>query len=357
MKKSLFALCAIAVLMATGCKKDEPVKPHHDSDIPQDTREGVYMPEKKIDTILYDGQVGEVWLWENGKVQSILTPNDNGVLTESRSFNYDGNRLSSMTTVLASLPVRAAYTYSGDYLNRVTVSNNNTQLVGVEVQHADGKINHADLNLNSEYLTEILDFIDPEMIPDSMIINIDSVSINVSNLLSSATEFLSSVEDLQASADLQWQDQNVSTMMLNLSFRASTTLGDVLSVIGDLSVFGQYASILAAMPPEMPIILQVAVKDTNEYFYDQQHNPFQKYLGQIDVPATLSSNNVRSQQHNGMINLTVIASIFGYETPIWSPSFPIPSSFTSYIYEYDNGGYPVRVTDNDGKVTQYRYAK
>lgn len=352
MKKKMVALCTAVLLLTTGCQKDNPAPVNPAPQ--QDNREGVYMPEQKVDTILINGQIAEVWTWESNKLQSVRTPNENGVLTESSTFNYNGNRLTSMMTSLRGMPMQVSYSYGGDYLNSITVSNSSTQLLGIDVQHTGDKIQHADFDINSDYLADILNLIDPQMIPDSMTIDVDSMSINVGNLYTLASGLFTSIENLQASADLQWQGQNVSAVLLNVSFTAGTTLGDVLNVIGDLSIFGQYASILAMMPATTPLSMQIALCDTSDYFYDQMHNPFQKYLGRIDVSA-LSANNVQGFQHSGIMNLIVYVSIMGTQVPIWNSNFPIPSNYFNYMYEYDGKGYPVRMIDIEGNTTEYKY--
>ncbi len=105
MKKSIiFSLCMAVVVMFTACNKDQ---------------DGVYNPAKKIQKIysVNDGAqvLSEAWNW-NGNLLTSIDLYEDGVLSTTTDFEYDGNRL----VTLRSGYSYATFNYNGkkiDYVN------------------------------------------------------------------------------------------------------------------------------------------------------------------------------------------------------------------------------------------------
>ena len=135
MKKILVALCAVALIGLTGCKKDNvaPEEPSAESGSGQSDPErppqsgtwadipGVYSPAAKIVTVNEDGTLSETWRWEDDLLKVVKS--DDG--SEKVRFTHDERgRVKTMTiNGEGRISGTVNVSYNGDQISRMSLMN------------------------------------------------------------------------------------------------------------------------------------------------------------------------------------------------------------------------------------------
>lgn len=346
MKKLFVVLCAVAALGLAACHKDNPQPSEvgdgrggqQQDEIP--AGDGVFNPDMRITSVVYDDdRLPEIWLWQDGKLQSINNDDNCGGYTPVSTFVYNGWRVASMTSSQDGLSYEAYYSYVGDKLSEVTAFAGNIEAVDIVFGHnTEGKIDHMSLNVNNTLLNWVLQMFGG-----------GAFKSTASRLPQSKM----SVDTTAFDIDLDWQGDNVSRMYFTGSLMLNVTLAEIAQIVDLDSLFGDNASLLAMIDQTAEMPLQVTINDTVSYTYDNQHNPFCGFLGAMD-PANLSTNNATAVTTTGSVTFTFTVSTF---IGTVYPAFPmsLPSETMVYSYTYNNNGYPLTVTDSEGSETEYAY--
>lgn len=353
MKKLMVALCAVALLAMSACKKESPTvdnpsggngngngQPEQPEQPEQIDGEGIFCPAQKIETIAVDGQTNETWMWVSDKLTAIYQHTADGNMVEYSTFEYNGQRVTSMMSAMENVPYDVFYSYSGDKLSRVRAYSGMIQVVNIDFGHegTDGNINHLDINVNNALIGWFAQFLGGgwplQVVKDG------------------AQKF--SIDTTTFAADLTWQGDNVAQMVVAGTVAGSVTLGEIRQIIDIDSLAGLYAGVVAALSDDLELPFQVVMNDTMSYSYDGRHNPYHGFLGQLD-PTALSASNVTTVSNNRGANITIMVPVpYLGDVPFTIP-FPTASATRSYTYTYNSAGYPVTVTDDQGNVTQYSY--
>ena len=340
MKRVVLALCAVAMLSMVACKKDTNENQNNPGggteQVPQG--EGIFSPSQKIETITIDGQLSEEWTWTNDKLVSIAKA-EGGAMLDNTTFEYNGWRVSSMSTIMESMPVDVDYTYNNDKLSTVAAYSSYLQVVGILFDHnAEGKINHLSLNINSMLLDALVQML--------------GNGIPIFGMKGPASSKMS-IDSTNFNAYLTWQGDNVSQMVLSGTVMAQLTLDEISQYMNIDSLIGGNSWMLA-MLTDSTLSVTINLADTNRYTYDSQHNPFCGYLGALDI-TTMSANNVATMHASGVVNISVTAQTLMGPVTLPLPSYPIEERNDTYTYTYNSAGYPLTSTNSEGSVTQYTY--
>lgn len=343
MKKVLLLVCAASVLMVTACKKekDEPaVTPGGETPQPEvPSGDGVYRPAQKISTIVYgDERVPRTWMWEDGDLMSTNESDNCGGYQELASFSYDNHRLASMEAVVEGVPVEVGYVYNGKRLASVTASSDGTEVVDLTVTHN-----------SSDKITRLSGNVDETLI--GMLSQL--MGEGMGNFFKKAPGAKLSLGDVDITADLQWQGDNVSQMVMQASVQGGITLGEVRQMVNLDSLLGSYSSLLALLNDTVEMPLSLVVTDTTYYTYDNNPNPFCGFLGEVNA-AYLSACNVTETVSTASVSVTLTLQSMMGSLPI-PFSYPIGSTTVSYTYTYDAAGFPLTVTDSEGVEITYTY--
>ena len=347
MKKVLLALCAVMMLGMMACNDDpaslEPVNPsgghgggggggEQPEQIP--TGEGIYSPAQKIDTILVDEAISETWTWNNNKLMQISS------LEGGSSFTYNGWRMATMSTVLQQVPVEATYNYSGDKLATVDAYSGGVPALGVIFGHnAAGKIDHLTLDINSNMLAML-----------SQLLGGGLPGFNWGDFFKKSSKF--SLDSTNLHAYLTWQGDDVTSMILSGSVNGQVTLGEVGQFINVDSLLGGMTAMLA----DTNLKVKLEIGDTMTYAYDTYHNPFCGFLGTLDA-TVLSAHNMTSMLSSGVVRITVTATTLFGTVPLQLPAYSLGERMENRTYTYDNNGYPLTFTNDEGSVTRYIYKR
>lgn len=343
MKKILLAACAVGLMCLTGCKKDnsEPTPGDSTPDTrPEEVRgDGVYNPERKINTIVYYGdEAPQVWIWDGQDLLSTNVSDNCGGYRELSVFTYNNHRLLMMETTLQNMPVEVGYVYNGDKLTDVSVYSGGLEVVDVMVEHnPSDKISHLSLDVDETMLGLLNQFF----------------GNGFGGFFKRAPMSKFTAENLEVDVDLLWQGDNVSQMVANASFEGDITLGEIRQLVNLDSMMGGYGALLAFLSDSTVLPLTLSLHDTSHYTYDSHPNPFYGYLGELEA-THLSACNVTEVVTSGtaVVTITLQTMLGNMDLPF---SYPLPSRNMSYSYTYEESGFPSTVTDSEGSETHYLY--
>lgn len=329
MKKILLAVCAIAVVSLTGCKKDDPTPE------PQPTTgEGIYNPEAHIATVSNDDGT-QHWVWAGSKLDRIESRDLEGEAAGVQQFSYNGNRVSSITQTVEGIETETRVTYSGNLISAIGIYTDGNRSVNATVSHnAGNKINRIDLDVDASYISTLL---------GDLIGNFDLGGAKNGSKIT--------LNNADIYATLEWQGDNVSRMIINADINAGITMDDISQFIDLTEVLGDAASLVSLIQGEQP--LTISLTDTIDYTYDDQHNPLKGMIGMLD-PQVLSANNYTIMDNHGMADVNLTINIpFAGPYPI-ERSVPVVRVM-DFVYTYNNAGFPLTVSDDQGNETTYTY--
>lgn len=324
------AVCAIAVLALTGCKKDPA-----DTNPQQTGGDGIYNPGAKIATVTTDNEV-QTWTWNGSKLDRIETTDLNGDATGVQQFSYNGNRISSITQTVAGVATETRINYAGNLISSIGILTDGNQSVTATVSHnADNKISRMDLDIDASYFGNLLGMLMQGGF------NFKDAKGNSKLSLNSATVY----------ATFEWQGDNVSRMIVNADIDGGISMDDISQFVDLTEVLGEAASFASLIQGEQPLV--ISLRDTMEFTYDNNHNPMQGLIGILD-PTALSANNAILTDNHGMADITLTLNI-----PILG-AYPIERSepivrVTDLFYTYNEAGFPLTVHDDEGNQTTYTY--
>ena len=324
------AVCAVAVLSLTGCKKDK-VDPE-----PQPTTgEGIYNPGARIATVSNNDGTQQ-WVWNDTKLDRIESRDLEGNAAGVQQFTYNGNRMASMTQTVQGVASETRITYSGNYISAISIYTDGTMSANATVSHnSANKINRVDLDVDASYLSTLLGQLMGGM-----------------NFGGKKGDSKFSLNSADVYATLDWQGDNVSRMIVHADINAGITMEEISQIIDLTEVLGeQLASLATSIQGEQP--LTIALVDTVDLTYDDHHNPLQGFIGMLD-PQVLSANNYTLMDNHGNAGITLTINIpFLGAYPI-QRDVPI-TRVTDYFYTYNAAGFPLTVNDDEGNETTYTY--
>lgn len=334
MKKILLAVCAIAVVSLAGCKKDnnDPSDEPGGGGTQYPTGEGIYIPSQKIATISVDGELSETWSWDDWKLDYIVSESDEGSMS---TFHYNDYRLSSASSELMGMPVSLTYNYAGNKLASISAGD----MAEIFVTHnASGKIDSLKVDMDNEMVNALLNLLLGYMNNGGAKDFGRKVTVNNTDI----------------SMALDWQGDNVSRVIANAQIEGSATLGEIRSVINIDSLAGSAGAFLSLLGDTTNVPLVVQYNSTSEYNHDTHNNPFCGFYGRLD-PSMFSAANITQETTSGNVTITATLSIPFIGNLSLPYSYPIESSTTNTSYTYNNAGYPLTATDDEGVETTYSY--
>ncbi len=374
MKKILVALCAVALIGLTGCKKDNVAPEEQTTANSGNTGGGSgggtpATPLAKIARIDTNNVLYETWNWQDEQLVSI----NNGAGVEKTSFTYDNSgRVETMTvggSDMLSGTMHVGYNSNG--VSELSLVRNGVSIIVANLSYSAGKLSRADLDIDTVSLMTLFRAALPQIL--------DSYYPGLGQMVSANMDGESTIDSIKAYMTFDWRStNNVKFIKIEISARVNTTLGQIATLLnGNFSMFGQYASIVEAMAtsnPEQEVHLNAVMTDKGNYEYDSHTNPFLHYLGHlIDIKdylpsfnvATVSTNNTNTENHEGTAKVSVSTTIIEdipflgpMEVPVTIPvvNQEMYNTTTTYTYTYREGdGYPLTVTDNDGNTKTYTY--
>lgn len=335
MKKTFIAFLSVAFALGfVSCQKEQTVVIPIDGDttpaVPTEPtyQEGVYAPLMKIASIDREEATSETWTW-TGDLLTSVTTTEGG----TRQFTYDNKRLVRATGSESGIGADATFAYNGDQMVRCVASNSGTDVMMLSFSHANGRINGADIALDAEYISSMLD----GLFPMGKGKHVDPIQI------------LLDTTDNSARIDLTWDGKNVSQLRVtgDIPFQLSKEMYEALKPYlpvdqSILSLIDFYFMVSNALP------MQIVVSDTIDYTYDTKINPFFCYFGDID-PTCLSLNNVLSATTHGSVAINVTLT----QNPMQVFSQPIDDRKV-YFYEYNDRNYPTMVEGSDNYTITYK---
>lgn len=359
MKKLLFSLMAVSALFMTACHKD-PVQPsdgggNQEEQIP--TGDGVYNPGRHISTLVYDdNRAPEIWLWEDSKLVSINEDDYCGGYTPVSTFTYNGWRL-AQTVTTGDMPATVRYTYSGDKLSSLNILSGGMQMAMADVQHTGDKITHIDIDIDDTFLQMIIGMINNGGFNFGDLFG-KQLGASMGRMVDAATQGGKfSVSSTAFAADLEWNGDNVSRMVVTGQVVMGVTVEELQQVLPLDSVMGAMASLLAYISDGQELPLTVIINDTTDLLYDSHTNPMQGFLGKID-PSILSANNVTQLYNRGMMDADLTISIPYLGDRHIPYSMPLGDGIVQhFVYTYNAAGYPLTVEDDSGVMTIYSYTE
>lgn len=368
MKKILVALCAVALIGLTGCKKETvtpketttesgggqgPIDPGTGggtstwADIP-----GVYSPAAKIVVVLEDDVVSETWTWDNELLEKVNDANS----SEKMRFTHDGQgRVQTMTiNGEGQMSGTVNVSYNGNQISRMSLMNGSSEVFGATLTYSDSKVTKGEFDMSDNMILEMFNSMLAQYLGGGE---------------EGTQDMVTGIDQVKGDINFAWDGDNVNTAVLGVSARLKTTLGKIVELIPDMSIFGEYGSTIqaiATMFPNREVYIKVSMNDTAEYTYNTSYkNPLRRYLGGAftmdgNMPrfevATLSRNPQAHEYHHGSAAAEISVQLYGSSAvPVWDKSMPIPSSDRSYNYSTTRSdGYPESV-DNGISIKTYIY--
>lgn len=355
MKKLFIAVCALALMAgAVSCKKDkieeEPNNPP--ALVTENLSEGIYQPAEKIASINIGDSINEEWTWGAKNLDRVIT---NGDEANPLTFSYDGD----FVTEVSGNGEKWCYSYSNNKLSKGVLKIDNNQVVEIVFSHNDdGKINSANLKIDTTFLMELLmGMIGGGEFPFANVLSrstIESLAqmVKISAAVSNNPKF--SMGSLDLSLNIVWNGDNVKDVVLNAGMVINIDTNDLNSIV-NLGIipeeFSTYISMarfaMAFTGGAVP--LELALNDTMSYTYDNNRNPFYCYLGNGLDPKAFSYNNVTTENNHGAMTVSVT---FLPQQTLELFNSPINESMT-YNYVYNDNGYPTKCISDI--TTTYTY--
>ena len=161
MKKTIFTLAIVAMLAGIcSCTKE---------------KEGVYSPKQKIQSMYFESKglqgeevfyeipkyKSEAWTWVDDRLDRIsyFEPMNNIdgendqvsiELALTQLFTYDKNNRLTKSEILGVINMTADYTYDGDFLETLTITEDFRQTLAFRFNHTDKKITSIDMTMKED---------------------------------------------------------------------------------------------------------------------------------------------------------------------------------------------------------------
>ena len=363
----------MALIGLTGCKKEEvtPNEPTYvnngggqgdpqnpgDPGDPQDQgttwadKPGVYSPAAKIVTVNVDGMLSETWSWENGLLKTVTGANG----SEKVRFTHDeqGRVKTMVINIDEELSGTVNVNYNGEQMKSISLMNGSTEVLGATLNYGGGKVTNGVLDVSDMMVFEMF---------NSMLAQYLSGE-------NGAQDMVTGIDEVMGDIAFTWDGDNVDMAVMGVSARLKTTLGKIVELVPDMSIFGEYGNAIQALAtifPNREVAIKVSMKDTAEYSYNTTYlNPLRRYLGGVvsmdgKMPrfevATLTKNPQSHEYHQGAATAEIYVQLYGTsQVKVWEQSMPMPSSDKNFTYSTTrNDGYPETV-DNGTSIKTYIY--
>ena len=360
MKKLTVLLFAATMLVFAGCKKEE-VKPNTPTPGPQPQQEdpdqpGLYSPSAKIATVTVDDVLSEVWNWD---AEGRLTGVDDADGNEQVGFTYDDqSRVSTMTiNGDEQLSGTMSVSYNGTLIKRLSLSSGGVEVLGADVKYDGNKVSKATLTVGDNMVLDMFDSILAQYLGE---MGGDSATTIPSMEL----------DTVSGSINFSWAGDNVNLTVMKINAELKTTIGTIVSLVPDMSVFGTLGTLVqmvAQSNPDLPVYIEVAMTDSADFTYNTTYiNPMRHYMRQMitmdeNFPrfeiATLTKNPVDVEHHLRTAVVKLKAAIMSTNpTELFSQEMPIPESYMSYTYATTRSDMrPESVTSSDYHVKTFTY--
>lgn len=363
----------MALIGLTGCKKEEvtPNEPTYvnngggqgdpqnpgDPGNPPDQgttwadKPGVYSPAAKIVTVNVDGMLSETWSWENGLLKTVTGANG----SEKIRFTHDeqGRVKTMIVNGDEELSGTVNVNYNGEQIKSISLMNGNTEVLGVTLNYGGGKVTHGVLDVSDNMVLEIFNAMLAQYLGGG----------------DGTQDMVTGIDEVMGDIAFTWDGDNVDMAVMGVSARLKTTLGKIVELVPDMSIFGENGNAIQALAtifPNREVAIKVSMKDTAEYSYNTTYlNPLRRYLGGVvtmdgKMPrfevATLTKNPQSHEYHQGAATAEIYVQLYGTsQVKVWEQSMPMPSSDKNFTYSTTrNDGYPETV-DNGTSIKTYIY--
>ena len=335
MKKTTILLFSAALALGfVSCTKEQKVEPINGGgdNPPTPTvptyQEGVFAPIMKVVTINKDDGNTESWNWEGEQLKSV-TSTESG----TRRFTYQNGKLNSTTGSVLGVDGDVNFFYNGNELSRCTANNNGTEMALVTFSHANGRINGADIALDAEYISGML----------------DGFLLSGKNKHFDPKQLTLTEDDNCIHMDFTWNGDDVTSVVttglipFDMTKEMYQSIRDYLPVSETiLSLVDIYFLVNNALP------MRISIADTIDYTYDNKINPFFCFFGDI-TPTNLSLHNVLTAINYGNVSISVVLS----SNPMQIYTQPMDETET-YTYQYNDRNYPTRVEGSDSYTIIYK---
>jgi len=289
---------------------------------------GIYTPLQKIDYILPAEGVPEIWLWNGDLLEALADDDQCGGYTEKCWLGYEDQQLTYMQSAIEGMPYEAEYTYTNGQLENVYATSMGNLVLAMQFGYDEAKhVTRIGLNLSPALLGFFT----------STVMDMEGIEIS----------------EPEAEIHLDWQGDNVASLVLTTEVDASVTLGQAKELVDLEAIAGSYASLIDLLPDSTILPLHIDITDTIEYTYDSHPNPIRGLLTTPDV-AVLNENNQLSAYHHGTTVLAItLQTAFGNLTLPYP--IPISPTHTAYTYTYSENGLPLDVIQDGEIVKTYNY--
>ena len=334
MKKTFTAFLALALALGfTACEKEQTVVTPDDDSTPTTPteptyKEGVYAPLMQIASIDREEGTCETWNWEGDQLVSVTTTDN-----DTRTYTYANGKLATARGSVFGISGDATFSYNGNQMTSCRLNNQGADVALVTFRHADNRISGADVALDAEYISGML---------DGLLLGGKGHRIDPKGILLDTT-------DNSIHVDLLWNGKDVSQVLVagdipfQLTKEMYETIKPYLPVDSSmLALVDLYFLFSNALP------MNINVADTIDYTYDTKINPYFCYFGNIN-PTSLSLHNTLSSDNHGAVNISVTLT----GSPMQVTSQPL-NDRKVYFYEYNDRNYPVMVEGSDNYTITYR---
>ena len=331
MKKAFISFFAAALALGfVSCNKENSVEPIGDDPAPTEPtyQEGVYAPLMKVSAITYDDGTAETWTWDGNLLTSVASTGG-----DTRQFSYNGQHVVGTAGTESGVPAQVSFTYNGNDLAKCVMNNNGTDVMMLTFSHAGGKVSGADVALDAEYISGML---------DGLLLKGKGKHVDPKQVFLDAN-------DNCARLDFVWNDKDVAQMVVSGSIPFALTREMYETIKPYLPVDESILSIADMyflLSPSLP--LSINVSDTIDYTYDNKINPYYCYLGEVD-PTNFSLHNVLTAISHGKVSIS--ANLFQNPMQLFEQSL---GDYKEYSYQYNDRNYPTAVEGSENYTITYK---
>lgn len=382
MKRFLFCTVACAVFLTTACSKDDDTasQSSNNSEIDPHYVVGKFCPDRHLASMATDSET-QYLTWSNDENALLVSI---GTEDKVRTIEYDAQCRQTAVHIPTLLNVGARdfhFEYTGDHLNRFTLTSNGTTLLAATTTYDRNRLqcvnySNVDQSVVEGFLNEFLTTFRPDQQKGPL------PNIGISQLQS----------------DYTWTGGNVSQEHLTATGTTDIAVGRLVQALNLDTSFYRLIIETSGLDEQLPGIspqlladfvdmlsdsschLVVDVDLTLNYTYDQHPNPLYGFWGRgfLGNTQVLSSNNILSAQRKGTANVNFSVNLpasvpdrYDEATTIvlsfaltylksqypdgFTGNYPINMNKTEHTtYTYDTQGWPVSVTNNNN-VTTFSY--
>lgn len=348
MKKLAVALCALAMISATSCKKDD-ANSVVDNPVPTYT-EGCYQPYAQIATIMEDGELQQEWQWSGKNLDQILLTNGGNIV-----FSYSGKYISKVSNT-GGEKQEIRYFYQGEAISKCEIYYNNVLAVTMNMTHnAGGKMSGADLTIDDNFLLNLAgSILGKGSAFEKLVGRKAAEQMILMAQLAQKDNSKFSVGSKTFTMTMVWDGENLKQQITNGNVVLNISSDDLETITSMLPLPDEAQQIVQLIQMAMMLgggnlPINMSISDTVNVTHDANYNPFFCYWGDVVSPENLSQNNVLTMTHEGAAKLSV--SMMGQTMDLMSTPF---DDYTEYIYQYNDKNYPTQVSGDKNVTYTYK---